>query len=403
MTATPVRTLKSPPRRRAVLGTYARFMLSHYAWHVLIATIAITGVVAVIDIPGQADQVWSEAVVPGDSAAMRLSRLILYRTLDDLSQVFPVAFVLAICWAELSHFQSGRQTIVRTAGMNFQRGATALFIVAALAIPAQFALDNFVRPYAFTSLCQQRLGEFGQQCARDRAEQAVFLPSRSDIVQVRLRDDPTPRMSDLTLYQFSQEGDLRRIIDAPVVGASPGAGGRWTVSDVRMWDFVRPSAPQNAAGGRVGPAAYSEHPSLDMDLAISPKWLEFRQIEPKYIPLADLAQLAGDPAIPDNAPNYRSWLQVRIAQAFAPALIGICISAIFFLMLDRFGWLTAASVMIAAAYLGFTLMRVMAVVAEHNVIPPFLAIWALPVLFAASAAALIAVTVRQERRYMPAG
>lgn len=400
MTATPVRILKSPPRRRRLLGTYARLMLGHYLWHILIATIAITGVVAVIEIPGQADQLRAGAASAGDDATMRLARLIFYRTLDDLSQVFPVAFVLAICWAELSHFQSGRQMLVRTAGMNFQRGATALFIVAVLAIPVQFALDNFVRPYAFMSLCEQRLGEFGRKCARDRAEQTVFLPSRSDIVQVRLRDDPAPRMSDLTLYQFSDEGDLRRIIDAPTVGLAPTPDGRWTVDRARVWDFVRPSQAGGSGLGRA--AAYSEHASLDVSMGISPKWLAFRQIEPKYIPLSDLVQLAGDPGVPDNAPNYRSWLQVRIAQAFAPGLIGICISAIFILVLDRFGWLVATSTMIAAAYLGFTLMRVMAVVAEHDVIPPFLAIWTLPVLFAASAASLIAVMIRRERRYTPA-
>lgn len=388
-----------PPR----LGLYGRVMVFHYVWHIQVIFLALVGAVTAINISPEVAGIWSRGEADGFwSSLTRLSEYVFYRLLDNGSQVFPVAFVLGIVWAEVAHVLSGRQTMVRTAGMPFQRGATALFLVAALSVPAQFLIDNAVRPYAFMSLSLKGLGEYGWAYGQEHSKQTRWLPFDGDIIQLEVGDDPEPRMSHVTFYEFSRDGDLRRLVDAESAQAHPD--GALTLTNARAWDFSRsPAAAADETEVIDMAARFTEHATLDMDLAIAPLWLEYRGIAAKYIPLADLARLARATGVPDNAPHYAVWLKIRFAQAFAPGLIAVCLSGIFFIFLDRFGLRIAAAIMLAAGYLGFTAIRVMAVVADHGVLPDIIAIWALPALLAIAAILLIRFIRRRDRYYEPGG
>jgi len=392
------RRMRSPfAVRRPRLGMYGRVMVGHYLWHVQVAFLALTGVITAINISPEIGRVWREFALSGGTASAvgHVARYVFYRLLDNGAQIFPVAFVLAIVWAEIEHALTGRQTMVRTAGMSFRRGVTALGVVAALSVPAQFLLDNFVRPYAFMGLSIGGLGEYGWKYSRERGARVEWLSLNGDVVQVKLRDDPLPRMSDITFYQFSSGGELIRMTDARSVVARPGQAGAWRFVDARVWDFAG-EGDDAQSGTSVG---YLTYPTLDIDLPLSPLWLEYRGIAAKYVPLADLAALAMEPSVPDDAPRYGVWLQVRLAQALNPGLIALCLTGVFFILLDRFGLSIAAAVMLLAGYVGFTLTRVIAVIADHGVLPGALAAWLLPGLFLASAVVLFGLIRRRDRHY----
>lgn len=389
---------------RPRLGMYDRVMVGHYLWHIQITFLALTGVVTAINISSEVGQVWQEFSAGGDLAGIaRVAEYIFYRILDNGSQVFPVAFVLAIVWAEVEHALAGRKTMVRSTGMRFRRGVAPLVLVAALSATTQFLLDNVVRPYAFMSLSTRGLGEYGWAYSRARAPRAVWLAIGGDIAQLQLRDDPTPRMSDITVYQFSPDGAVIRLTDAPDVVPRPGEPGAWRFHDARVWDFTAGQEPESGAVVPDISVGFVGHPTLDLDLPISPLWLEYRGIAAKYIPLADLVALASDSRVPDNAPRYSVWLQVRIAQAFNPGLIALCLAGIFFVLLDRFGLLVAGAVILVGGYAGFMVTRVTAVVADHAVVSGTVASWFQTGFFLACAVLVLAFIERRDRRYERSG
>lgn len=378
--------VQKPP----LLGTYTRVMLRHYAWHIQVVLLAVLGVITAIDISGEVSRVWREGYALGPwTAVANLAQFVLYRVLDNGTQVFPVAFVLGIVWAEIAHSQSGQRTMARTAGMSLAQGATALVIVATLSVPFQFLLDNAVRPYAFMSLSEKGLGEYGWRYRRQRAERTEWLAFAGNIVQVRMRDDQQPVLHDMTAYEFSPAGELLRITDAPALSASQRED--WTLSQARVWNF-------SSAAEESRPVGYTAHDQFPLDIPISTLWLKYRWIAPKYVPLVDLAALARSDGIPDNAPSYADWLQIRFAQAFNPALVSLCMTGIFFLLLDRRGLLVSAVCMLFAGYLGFSVTRVMAVVANYQALPGVVSIWMPSICFLALAGFLFMLIRRRERR-----
>lgn len=383
----------TPPtgRRRPLFGIYARQMLQAYGRHVAIVFAAVLGVVTAIDVSGTIVRVWNEAAVNGLGTGLsRVAQFLFYRLLDNGAQAFPVSFVLGIVWAEIALSRSGQRVMARTAGLSLLRGSVGLLLAAALSVPAQFALDNVLRPHAFMSLSTKGLGEYGWRYQRQRAEKVEWLAFSGDIVQLRMRDDPVPRLDLLTSYQFSPDGELVRIIDAPKVVPAPPSS--WDLNSARQWEF--PAGP-----GERAPVGYTAHDSIRLETAINPLWLDYRWIAPKYIPLLDLMALANASGTPDNAPDYANGLQIRLAQAVNPALVSVCMVWIFYLLLDGLGLGAASICMLLAGYLGFTLTRVAAVVSEHDVVSGAMASWAPPLAFSVLAVALFLRLRRGDRLY----
>lgn len=385
----------APRRRRPLFGVFARQMVKAYGWHVAIVFASVLGVVTALDVSSTIVRVWSEAAAGGLVAGVsRSAQFVFYRLLDNGSQSFPVTFVLGIVWAEISLTRSGQRVMARTAGLSLLRGSAGLLVAAGLSVPVQFVFDNVLRPYAFMSLSIKGLGEYGWRYQRQRAERVEWLAFSGNIVQVRMRDDPAPRLDQLTSYRFSPDGELVRITDAQTV--EPTSSSILELAPARQWAFT-------ADSGERAPVGYTALDRVQLETAIDPLWLEYRFIAPKYIPLLDLASLATATGTPDNAPDYAGGLQIRLAQAVNPALVSICMVWIFYLLLDALGLVAASVAMLLAGYLGFTLTRVAAVVAQHEVLPAAFAIWSPPLAFLALGIALFLRLRAGDRRYAEPG
>lgn len=392
------------PNWRPRLGIYGRVMIGHYLWHVQVTFLALTGVVTAINISSEVGRVWQEFAAAGHlHGVLRVAEYIFYRLLDNGAQVFPIAFVLAVAWAEVEHAVAGRQTMVRTTGMRFRRGAAPLIVVAVLSVMVQFLLDNVVRPYAFMSLSTGGLGEYGWAYKRARAPRTQWLAVGGDIVQLRLHDDPEPKLSDVTFYQFSSDGALMRLTDAPSIVARPGQPDAWRFLDARVWDFAAAQPPSPGTPPPDISVGFVSHPALDLDLPISPLWLKYRGIDAKYIPFVDLVGLAWEDRVPDNAPGYWIWLQLRIAQAFNPGLIAVCLAGLFFVFLDRFGIVVAGAAILVGGYASFTVTRIMAVVADYAVVPGMVASWCQTGFFLACTLLVFTFIERRDRHYEHSG
>lgn len=379
------------------LDVYSRFMIGHYLWFIQIVFLAILSVVTAINVAPEIQIIWHEAAELGFANAVGRSGFYLFlRLLDNGSQVFPIAFVLGIIWAEVAHTSGGRHTMVRAAGMSFTRGATALFIVTGLAMPLQFVLDNTIRPYAFMTLSKQGLGEYGWGYQRARSEKMHWLSFSGNILQVRLRDDPDPKFRKVTLYGFNRSGDLTSITDSQELAPAENDSDRWLIINGRNWQIS--ASGQSSIATTIEPDGGTNKLSR-LEFPISSLWLEYREIHPKYIPLLDLIRLSHAEGLPDNHPKYQEWLEIRMAQPFTSALLIICIVAVFYLFYDKAGLMYAAGIMLVFGYLGFVLTRVLSIIAQHDIINASIAIWSLPILLTLLALLLIMQIQRRDRYF----
>lgn len=380
------------------LPVYSRVMLGQYLWHINVVFLAVLGVVTAINISSEILTVWAEGALEGTFAAVsRSGHYVFLRLLDNGSQVFPIALVLGIAWTEIAHSQSGRRTMVRTAGMPLRKASSALIIIVSISIPFQYVLDNIVRPYAFMSLSVNGLGEYGWSYSRMREERMEWLAFGDDILQARIKDAPDPLLSEVTHYRFSRDGELSLLSDASFMARNTEGGDEsWTFVDGRQWALSRPGS--NGHEGERSTRLVAKG-SFEVDLKLDPLWLDYRHIAARYIPLGDLLSLSRQTALPDNAPRYREWLHIRAAKALNPGLLALLIATVFAVFVDRLGLARAGAAMIVAGYAGLTLTRVMAVVAEHQVLPLALSVWTPPLLLLLASVILFHHVRLRDRRF----
>ncbi|PSC06499.1 hypothetical protein SLNSH_04270 [Alsobacter soli] len=368
--------------RRFALGVHTRAMLCHHLWFISLTLFAIVGSVTAINVSSEIAQVWAEGAALG-AAPSRTAAYIAYRLLDNGSQAFPIAFLLGLIWAEAAHAASGRLAMVRTVGMSFAGRSAALFILAAASVPAQFLLDNVVRPYAFMSLSRSHLGEYGWAYAAARKPHASWLAVGGRVIQATLQDAPDPKLGPATVYDFDAQGDLLRVAEAGVFAVSPAEPFLLRARGASVWTMQPDRGEAASAAGAEAPVGARVHQE-DITIALSPRWLLYRGIHPKYVPLPDLIALSRDRALPNNPPQYAEWLRIRLSQALTPGLAAIAVAGLFAVAYDLWGLAAAAMAGLAASYLAYLGARIAAIAIESHLGPAIVAAAALPLALAAA-------------------
>ena len=385
-------------RRVPSLGSYSRYMIGSHAWHIQIVLVMLVCIVLAVDISPWVGSVWSGAADKDFFGAVAaVLRFSAYRTLDITAQVFPIAFVLGMLWTETVHSSSGQRLMVLITGRSHFRAATPLIVIALAGTGIQFGLDNYVRPAAVMQLIGEKLGSYRSYVDRAPSDRAVWLSLGDDVLQARISQADPPTFQALSYYRFAKD-HVRDITVAEAARPNPmGSASSWTFLDGKTWQFdANKGRSIDALGTRYPGTAFEE---LGIELPVDPLWLRYRGIDPKYLPATALSRLAKSQAIPSDQPNYAAWLQLRHAQAFIPGLLGLLVAAVFYLLQDRRPVLLAVLVSLALGYLGFAAMRLMTVIAEHAVLSPRMAAWALPALLAMSSAAAFWRLARYDRAY----
>ena len=362
----------------AASDVYTRYMLEHHLRFLAVTFAAILAVVTAINVSGEISRVWSEAAISGIFHALAATALyLLCRLLDNGSQVFGIAFLLGLVWAEAAHAHGGRLLMVRLAGRPFLRRSTALFVLAALSVPTQFTLDNVVRPWAFMTLSLKGLGEYGWGYTAARSPVQGWYAFDNAVLRATLHDSPEPVIERALLFYFDDRGGLASVATADRIVAPDQDRDRWTMLGAHHWRIGDPI--DRRFGMPIGEPGKG---TSELGFAISRVWLQYRGIEPKYIPVADLWRLTFDRHLPSERPKYGAWLAIRLTQCFIPGLVALCVGALFAMMLDRRGLMLATGVGLLAAYSGYFLNRISALGVENLHLPPAVTALVLPVTLA---------------------
>ena len=364
------------------MGIYTRYLIRQHLWRIAVASCLVLAIIMPIHVGAYVDDTWRAATGQGRSGLAETAVFVGLRAADVLAQVFPIAFVLAVLWSEISLSLSGRRLMTRVAGRSLAAGLPALLIVAAGAVAVQFLLDNYARPYSVQSLVERKLGTYRQYVSNEVGPHGTWLAVGDDILQAGEFDRAEHALTGVTLFRFDADRTLREVLVAE--RALPQArddGFVWVLEDGFRADVTQPGAPEPAAGMDEPPTRHvTRFAAQAVDLAIDPLWVQFRGFKPLYLPLPDLARLARLTAVPADQPDYLTALHMRFANPLVPALVCILVIGTFLVSSARQSTLTAAGIGLAAAYLGIIASDAVAVLGQGRYVSGPVAAWLSPLL-----------------------
>lgn len=379
------------------MGVYTRYLIRQHLWRIVVASGLVLAIIMPIHVGADVDDTWQAAVAQGRSGLADTAVFVGLRAADVLAQIFPIAFVLAVLWSEISLSLSGRRLMTRVAGRSLAAGLPALFIMAGGSVAAQFLLDNYVRPHAVQSLVERKLGTYQQYVARETDTRGAWLAVGDDILQAGSFDRGAHAFGKVTLYRFGPDSKLREVVVAEraTPQAARDGGFTWLLEDGFRADIAGAGRPEPAAGAAEQPPPHATRFARQaIDLAIDPLWMQFRGFKPLYLPLPDLARLARRTAIPADQPDYPTALNLRFAGPLVPGLVCVLVIGAFFVSSVRRSTLASAGIGLAAAYFGIIASDAVGVLGQGRYVSGPVAAWLSPLLLVALCAAVVARLLR---------
>ena len=362
------------------MGVYTRYLIRQHVWRIAVAVVLVLAIIMPIHVGGYVDDTWRAAAGQGRSGLAETAMFVGLRAADVLTQIFPIAFVLAVLWSEMSLSLSGRRLMTRVAGRSLAAGLPALFIVAGCAVATQFLLDNYARPHSVLSLVERQLGTYRQYVANETGAHGAWLAVGDDILQAGSFDRTAHAFGKVTLYRFAADRTLREVLVAERAFPQAREGGfAWILEDGFRADITEPGQP--ADGAPEQPKRHvTRFASQAVDLAIDPLWVQFRGFKPIYLPLSDLVRLARLTAIPADQPDYLTALHLRFARALVPGLVCVLVIGTFLAGSARRSTPVAAGIGLAAAYFGIVASGAVGVLGQGRYVSGPVAAWLSPLL-----------------------
>lgn len=387
------------------MGVYTRYLIRQHVWRIVVASCLVLAIIMPIHVGAHVDETWRAAAAQGRSGLADTAVFVGLRSADVLAQIFPIAFVLAVLWSEMSLGLSGRRLMTRVAGRSLAGGLPALFIVAGGSVAAQFLLDNYARPYSVQSLVERKLGTYWQYVSNETGPHGAWLAVGDDILQAGSFDRTAHAFGKVTLYRFAADRTLREVIGAQRAfpQAREGGGFEWVLEDGFRADIAEPGTPPQPAGAQEQPGRpVTRFATMAVDLAIDPLWVQFRGFRPLYLMLPDLARLARLKALPADQPDYLTALHLRFAKALVPGLVCVLVIGTFLVSSARRSTLAATGIGLVAAYLGILVSNAVGVLGQGRYVSGPVAAWLSPLLLLVLCALVVARLLRQSAMPDPA-
>jgi lipopolysaccharide export LptBFGC system permease protein LptF len=344
-------------------GVYTGYMLRQALRHWLITLIAIVSLITAIHVSIELPGILAKAAAKGPDEGTRQALLFIVSIIiETASGAFCISLLLSIVSAETTHALGGRLLMVRITGLSFLRRSTALLILAAIAVPVQFLLDDIARPWAYDTLAHEGIGDPGFKYGRERIQADRWFAFGDVTVRALVHDEPVLTLSNALIYRFDAEGVLASITTAATIVPDMTAQDAWTMQDAKTWrmgdphdkDFGMPTAPTGTAG---------------LDFPVSLLWFEHRGTEPRFLHFADLLRLTYDVGLPAEAPGYFASAVNRVMQAFLTGLTCVCVASAFAVLLELYGPIIAAGGGLVSAYVCHFFNRLANLAVENAPVP----------------------------------
>jgi lipopolysaccharide export system permease protein len=355
-----------------VLSRYLARMLLARA---LILLAGLAALMMVLEFLADGDKV----IEAGDGLVLPVLRFTLLRLPEILVELLPVSAMLAalLTFAELA--RHSELTAIHAAGISKPRLVLAVLPVALLIAAGQLLIADQAVPRTVAELRAWGIGDYE---ASEDAPVYSWLRHGDDILRIGGFDAAGGTLSDVTVFERDAEGNLIAELAAPRADWQDGG---WTLHE--------------ATRAVLGAGALEHQERLLWPGELPPELLGAAIAHPRETPLRQLLAVVRSPGLGTQpAYRYMLWLQERLAAPLTTVAMIMVIVALMRPTEGRAaqGWLIVAGV--ATGFVCWTFDGLVLTLGDLGLLPPALAAWTPPAVFAVTAASIM---LQQERGRRP--
>lgn len=381
----PERNVRSVP-----LGLHTRYLLRSYFHHSLVVTLGITAVALTIDLTQRlASVLESRPDADGKAAVVLVGWYAILRSADILARNLPISLYLGVLWSEFEQTLSGERVIVAAGGRSPLQCLIPVLIFGSACGIAQWTLDLWLRPAAVMTQVSEHLGQYGQRFDRRPMKDIRWIRVGRDLVSARVEYGPPSVLHDVTLYRLTTGLHPQKIVIArmAVPSRTPSF---WSFIDGYSWEWTDGSppaaAPSDDTSAMPGPTRPFSKQEIKVEL--DAKWIPHMGINAKYLPQAELRQLAWSDIPQDARIDFQTWLHVRYARALFVLGMVLLGASLAHTSLTRIPPLYGLLGILLCGYFGQVAMKTFEIMGELGTVPPLVAGWLVPVALVVAAMAV---------------
>lgn len=354
--------------------TLVRYATRLFFVHVGLMLLGFVALLQLLDILSNADDVLAEH---GESF-LTLLRYAWLRLPESIVFMMPFAVLMGSLLAVARLAQHNEVLALKAAGLSFYRLLLAFMPAAVVASGLYFIFSDRLAP-----MTNRALAEWDAEAAA--ADEPIQVAPRGGIwvrdanvlVRVAVVIDQGRELRGITLFVRDAEGNLTQRITARAASYEDGA---WRLFGIERLDLIAGS------GG-----TFSRFTDRPWPTALTPGHFSDLATPPSGLSLSELVDFSTNPDV-GNRPTYyyETWVQKRIALPVS-VLIMLLLAAPVAQGLQRHGGVAGGLMAgLGLGFLYFVADGFVLALGEAGAIPPTLAAWSPPLMFASlGGAALI--------------
>ncbi len=262
-----------------------------------------------IDLADKFADVRNAAEARGAPLLSVLAPYMLYRAVDIVTRLLPVACFVAVFAAEIAPRRRLESVVHAAAGMSPLQSLAPAFLAAAVVGGAQLGLESWWRPAAVFAQVDLGVGSYADRFRRGVSSQREWFLSGHDAISGLVVSQDEPELREVELFRGFSDDRLEQVVLARK--AEPAEiPGRWLLLDAVVWD-------RQAGGDTYEPRRES---FIEVDFAMIPDQLTYFDVPGFYLPNGPLHRLAGMRALPAIADMdlaiWRRWSAFFLPGAF---------------------------------------------------------------------------------------
>jgi lipopolysaccharide export system permease protein len=347
-----------------MLWTISRYLSRLYLMRFAFLLLGLAVLVVFLDFLADGDEV----LKAGGGTITPILRYTVLRLPEVVSDLIPIVAMLAgfVTFAGLARHRE--LTALLGVGISKFRLAAAIAPAAALVAAMQLVIEDQALPVAVGELRAWGVADYASDDGK-----ATWIRQGTDIVRIARFDRAADRLVGVTIFRRDANGNLLERIEAETAVYRDGD---WRLQGVRR------STPGEPAAIEVAPLGWPEGMSLDLLLsaAAHPKETSLMRL----LGLTERGDLGTQPGY-----RYKLWLQERLAGPVTTMVLIMLTVALAQPFESRTGRGALLAIWLAAGFVAWTFDGLVLTFGEIGLLPPALAAWTPPMVFAAVAAWLM--------------
>ncbi|MEM7026312.1 MAG: LptF/LptG family permease [Pseudomonadota bacterium] len=354
-----------------MISMLSRYLTRLFFGRFVIVLFGLSVLVVFLDFLADGDDI----LEAGGGSVAPILRYTALRMPEIVAELIPITAMLAVFLTFATLARHRELTAMHGIGVSKFKLAAAITPAALLVAAAQFAIEDQALPVAVGELRTWGVADYDSS----NDDKATWIRQGTDIVRIDRIDRAEDQLEGVTIFRRDGDGNLLERLEARTAVYRDG---EWTLLEVRR------STPGERIVSEAAPLGWPEGMSPDLLLSATahPK-------ETSLIGLLGVSERGGLGTQPGY--RYRLWVQERIAGPVTTIVLIFLAVALAQPFEGRRGTGVLMVIWLSAGFVSWTFDGLVLTFGEIGLLPPALAAWIPPAVFAVVAVWLM---VHDERR-----